>query len=133
NEEAFYEKYIEEDFEERYVPKMFERIFKQYLIRQNRQGNVFPPLEKVGKYYYVDAVHKKNGEFDVVSLDEKGYIFYEVKYKNRQMNQSMIDEEIEQVKNAGLPCYRFGFISKSGFDGVNNDELLLYTLDDLYL
>lgn len=133
NEEMFYEKYIKQDFEERYIPKMFERIFKQYLIRQNRQGNVFPPLEKVGKYYYDDAVHKKNGEFDVVSLDEKGYIFYEVKYKNKPVNQSVIDEEIEQVRSAGLMCYRYGFVSKSGFDGVNNDELLLYTLDDLYL
>lgn len=133
NEETFYEKYIKADFEERYVPKMFERIFKQYLVRQNRQGKIMPPLEKVGKYYYDDAVHKKNGEFDVVSLDENGYIFYEVKYKNKSVNQSMIDEEIEQVKNAGLPCYRYGFVSKSGFEGVHGSDLLLYALDDLYV
>ena len=132
NEDAFYEKYIEEDFEERYVPKMFERIFKQYLIRQNRQGNITPPLEKVGTYYYDDAVNKKNGEFDVVSLDENGYIFYEVKYKNKPVNQSMIDEEIKQVQATGLSCYRYGFVSKSGFEDIANDDLLLYTLDDLY-
>ena len=132
NEDAFYEKYIEKDFEERYVPKMFERIFKQYLIRQNRQGNITPPLEKVGKYYYDDVVNKKNGEFDVVSLDENGYIFYEAKYKNKPINQSMIDEEIKQVQATGLSCYRYGFVSKSGFEDIANDDLLLYTLDDLY-
>lgn len=132
NEDAFYEKYIEKDFEERYVPKMFERIFKQYLIRQNRQGNITPPLEKVGKYYYDDVVNKKNGEFDVVSLDENGYIFYEAKYKNKPVNQSMIDEEIKQVQAAGLSCYRYGFASKSGFENISSEDLLLYTLDDLY-
>lgn len=133
SEKAFYEKYIEADFEERYVPKIFERIFKQYLIRQNRQGNINPPLEKIGKYYYGDAINKRNGEFDVVSLDEKGYIFYEVKYKNKPVNQSVINEEIKQVQAVGLPCYRYGFVSKSGFEDIANNDLLLYTLDDLYL
>lgn len=133
SEDVFYEKYIEEDFENRYVPKMFERIFKQYLIRKNRQGEINPPLEKIGKYYYDDAKNKKNGEFDVVSLDEIGYIFYEVKFKNKPIDQKMIDEEIEQVKNTGLNCYKYGFVSKSGFENVNNENLILYTLDDLYL
>lgn len=133
NEDAFYEKYIEGDFEGRYVPKMFERIFKQFLIRKNRQGEINPPLEKVGKYYYDDAVNKKNGEFDVVSLDEMGYIFYETKYKNKPINQAIINEEIEQVKKTGLNCYKYGFVSKSGFEDVDSEEIILYTLEDLYM
>lgn len=132
NENAFYEKYIEDDFESRYVPKIFERIFKQYLIRQNRQGKINPPLEKVCKYYYVDAINKTNGEFDVVSLDENGYIFYEVKYKGKPINQSMVNEEIMQVQKCGLPCYRYGFVSKAGFEGIIDENLLSFSIDELY-
>ena len=36
--EVFYKKYIEEDFETQYVPKRFEDICKQYLIKQNKEG-----------------------------------------------------------------------------------------------
>ena len=48
----------------------------QYLIRQNRLGLMDPVIEKIGKYYYDDPKTKTNGEFDVVTLDEKGYAFY---------------------------------------------------------
>jgi len=131
--EDFYNKYIKNDFENRYVPRIFERIFKQYLIRKNKVGEIDPPLEKVGKYYYNDIRKKKNGEFDVVALDENGYIFYETKYRNKPINKKIIDEEIRQVKDTGLNCYKYGFVSKSGFDNINDEDLLLFALKDLYL
>ena len=70
--EVFYDKYIDEDFEESYIPHRFEEICTQYLIRQNRLGAIDPVIEKIGKYYYDDPKTKTNGEFDVVTLDEKG-------------------------------------------------------------
>ena len=47
--ENFYDKYIEEDFETKYVPKRFEDICKQYLIRQNKAGAMDEIFEKNGK------------------------------------------------------------------------------------
>ncbi len=44
--DVFYDKYIAEDFETKYVPKCFERICKQYLIRKNRQGSMEEVFEK---------------------------------------------------------------------------------------
>jgi len=129
----FYNKYIENDFNTRYVPKMFERIFKQYLIKKNQLGKIYPPLEKVGKYYYNDPINKRNGEFDVVSLDENGYIFYETKYKNKLINKKIIEEEKKQVQETRLNYYKYGFVSKSGFLDIDDKDLILYTLDDLYL
>ena len=73
---AFYEEFIESDFESKFVPHEFEEIVKQYLIRKNKAGEISPTLYKVGKYYYDDAKNKRNGEFDVVTLDKKGYTFY---------------------------------------------------------
>ena len=75
--DVFYDRYIAEDFETKYVPKSFERICKQYLIRKNRKGLMDEVFEKIGKYYYDDPIEKKNGEFDIVTLDDRGYIFNE--------------------------------------------------------
>ena len=44
--EVFYEKYISEDFETKYVPKIFEDVCRQYLIRKNRMGCMDEIFEK---------------------------------------------------------------------------------------
>lgn len=59
--DVFYDKYIAEDFETKYVPKSFERICKQYLIRKNRKGLMEEVFEKIGKYYYDDPIEKRMG------------------------------------------------------------------------
>ena len=131
--EIFYDKYIEEDFETKHVPKIFEDICKQYLIRKNKSGNIEEVFEKIGKYYYDDPVNKRNGEFDIVTLDDKGYVFYEAIFRKEPITESMIKEEIFQVKQSGLACYKYGFISKSGFKCEKEEDRVLITLDELYV
>lgn len=129
---VFYDKYIAHDFEEMYVPHKFEEICRQYLIRQNRIGNIQPVLEKIGKYYYDDPKTHTNGEFDVVSLDENGYVFYEVKFRKSKISKQVINEEIQQVKNTGLNCYKYVFFSRSGFTVKETDEIRHIELAQLY-
>ena len=74
NKEKFYKKYIEKDFNDTYVPKVFEDICKQYLIRKNLRNELEESFGLIGKYYYDDPKTKTNGEFDVVTEDETGYI-----------------------------------------------------------
>lgn len=119
----FYEKYINRDFEEYYVPHKFEEICRQYLIRQNRLGNIEPVIEKIGKYYYDNPKTRTNGEFDVVTLDEKGYVFYEVKFRNKRISREVMEEEIRQVKETGLNCYKYVFFSRAGFTDDETDEI----------
>ena len=130
--EVFYARYIEHDFETDYVPHLFERICKQYLIRQNRSDKLAIPFEKIGKYYYDDPITRANGEFDIVTQDPEGYIFYEAKFHKASLTPSMIEQEIKQVKAAKLDCYRYGFFSRSGFESKPNDDMIFITLDDLY-
>ena len=130
--EAFYSRFIEKDFEEKYVPHIFENVCKQYLIRLNKSGMLDEPFEKIGKYYYDDPVNKKNGEFDIVTEDPKGYIFYEAKFRKEPLSESAIKKEVEQVKATGLNCYKFGFFSRSGFDISAGENLRLIELDELY-
>jgi hypothetical protein len=44
----------------------------------------------------------------------------------------MIDEEIRQVEETGLDCYKYGFISRSGFEELHGDDLILIDLKELY-
>ncbi|MBE5859576.1 MAG: ATP-binding protein [Butyrivibrio sp.] len=130
--DVFYDKYISNDFEESYVPHKFEEICRQYLIRQNRLGNINPVIEKIGKYYYDDPKNHTNGEFDVVSQDEIGYVFYEVKFRKKRISREVIDTEIQQVKSTGLNCYKFVFFSRAGFMAEETDEIKHIDLAHLY-
>lgn len=130
--DVFYNKYIDKDFETEYVPKRFEEICRQYLIRLNKAGELDEVFEKIGKYYYDDPVNKKNGEFDIVTLDDKGYIFYEAKFRKDPISEQMIKMEIEQVNHTGLTCYKYGFISKSGFECERTEQRVLISLEELY-
>jgi len=132
DEDVFYDRYISEDFETQYVPRIFENICKQYLIRQNRAGEIEPPFDKIGKYYYDDPKTRSNGEFDTVTEDPLGYIFYESKFRREPVSLAMIHEEIKQVRATGLNCYKYGFFSRSGFQCEPTDHMIFIHLDDLY-
>lgn len=136
DEDAFYSRYVERDFEERYVPHFFEEVCRQFLIRQNRAGLIDPPFEEIGRYSYDDPVARANGEFDVVTRSERGFSFYEAKFTAQPVRARVIAEEIAQVKATGLDCAAYGFISRSGFEsnaleGIEEDVQLI-TLDQLY-
>ena len=130
--EVFYDRYIKEDFETTYVPHAFETVCRQYLIRLNRSGLLEEPFEKIGKYYYDDPVRKRNGEFDIVTKDAKGYIFYEAKFRKEPVSAEMIRAEISQVEETGFCCYKYGFLSRSGFTAKQEENLILITLEEMY-
>lgn len=130
--DIFYDRYIADDFETKYILKCFERICKQYLLRKNRKGLMDEIFEKIGKYYYDDPVKKENGEFDIVTLDDRGYIFYEAKFRKEPITESIVQNEIRQVKQTGLECYRYGFFSRSGFTCEEGTNRILIELRELY-
>ena len=136
--EVFFTRFIQDDFENAYVPKRFERIAKQYLLLQNRKGKMEEAFERIGKYYYNLPKEKRNGEFDIVTLDPKGYIFYAVKFQSKPLSLKQIEKEIAQVEATELRCYRYGFISRSGFEEAvhaeykKRKELLLLPLEELF-
>lgn len=129
---VFYDKYIDKDFETKHVPYIFEDICRQYLIRMNLAGRMEEPFDRIGKYYYDDPARRLNGEFDIVTHDDKGYIFYEAKFRKEPLTSDVIESEIEQVKRAELPCYKYGFFSRSEFEMKETDEIVLIRLKELY-
>ncbi len=129
--ELFFDRYIKQDFEEKHVPRMFEEVCRQYLIRQNRLGRLEEPFEKIGTYYYDDPKKKMNGEFDIVTLDSRGYIFYEAKFRKAPLTRKLMEQEIAQVENSLLSCYKYGFFSRAGFE-ANMEHVMMFTLEDLF-
>ena len=129
---AFFERFVAKDFEEQYVRRAFEEICKQYLVRKNRLGQMDEPFFLIGKYYYDDPVAKRNGEFDVVTEDARGYTAYEVKFRGRPLSRELIEGERSQVDASPLSCYRYGFFSRSGFDCQPAPDEVFVSLAELY-
>ena len=111
---------------------ILEAICKQFLIRENRAGAVEPPFDLIGKYYYYDPKTRTNGEFDIVTQDPNGFAFYEAKFRKEPISEGMIRDEMRQVQNSGLACYKYGFFSRSGFSCQPEGSMVFYTLADLY-
>lgn len=130
--EVFYERYIAQDFETDHVPHIFEDVCRQYLIEQNQKGNLKEPFENIGRYYYDDAANKTNGEFDIVTQNAQGYALYEAKFRKNPVTQQMIEEEIAQVRRTNMPCYKYGFFSRSGFTDVHLENVELIGIEELY-
>lgn len=130
--DQFYKRYVGPDFETAYVPKRFERICRQYLIRRNQAGLMEEPFERIGKYYYDLPKEHKNGEFDVVTQDAKGYVFYEAKFQKQPITQKMIDKEISQVQGTGMNCVRYGFFVRAGTAVQGRNDVRIISLEDMY-
>ena len=132
NPEAFYDRYVNDDFETQFVPHAFEGVCRQYLVRQNRGGRIEPPFDLIGTYSYDDPTTRTNGEFDVVTRDPLGYAFYEAKFRSSPVTQRMIEEEIEQVQRTGLMWHRYGFFSRAGFDARPDERTAFIGQEELY-
>ena len=128
----FYKEFIDEDFENKFIPYVFEDISKQYLLLLNVNSLIGPFFTEIGTYWFDDKNTRTNAQFDVVTLDKNGYIFYEVKYSKNKVNQSIVNEEISQLNRLNISFYNLGFVSKSGFDLNDKKEYKLITLEDIY-
>ena len=129
---VFYDQYISDKLNAIFIPKTFETVCKEYLIRKNSNGMLKPMLEDIGTFWYDNPKERKNGQFDVVGKCEEGYVFFECKYTNSLLDDSVIKEEINQVSETSLKPIQYGFFSKNGFQLKQKYPYLFFTLDDLY-
>ena len=130
--DKFYDELINENFNEHFVPTKFEKIAKEYLIIENKLGNISPSLLEIGKYWYDNPLLKVNGEFDVVTKDKNGFIVYEVKYTNKKITNNVINKLKLQLERCNVNYYKLGFVTKSGFDLESEEKYNLITLENLY-
>lgn len=132
DDSTFYKTFIKDDFESVVVPKTFEAVSKQFLIKENRKGKITPLLLDIGTYWYDNPIKKINGQFDIVGRSKEGYIFFERQYTNSKVTDQVITEEIDQINQTNLKPIQCGFFSKNGFKLNKDYPYLFYTLEDLY-
>jgi len=131
--DEFFSRYVKEKLFASYIPKKFENICKEYLIRKNKEGRFNPTFFAIGSYTYNNPKKKANGQFDIVAENDDGLYFFECKYTKEKIGQAIYDEEKLQIQNAGLIAKGIGFFSKSGFaDFMQRKDCLCYDLDDLF-
>ena len=129
----FYSEIVADDLKRVYLPKKFESISKEFLIRANKSHKISPLIYEIGTYSFDDAKKKINRQFDVVTLDKNGYISYECKYIDKLVGPTVIKEEEYQRGSAGIEFYKLGFISKKGFTtDVDGGKYNLFCLKDFY-
>ena len=140
---TFFSRYVADDFENRYAPRAFADICKQYLRRQNRScrtdGKIPEKFDNSGRYWHdcikfngSEHVYHRAREFEIVTRDPRGYIFYEAAFRKEPITEDMIAQEIEQFRVIIPGCYRYGFISRSGFLAAPAADRIFISLDELY-
>lgn len=133
NTDSFFKRRIKDFLYQEYIPHKFEGIAKEFLIRKNKSEDFDDHFDEIGTYFYNDKKKKMNGQFDLVTKNRQGYVFYEVKDTNDPLGLGVIQEEERQLKEAGLSYSNLGFISKSGFKKeVKNLGYVFYDLEDMY-
>lgn len=133
NKEFFYNNFIKNDLETSFIPHKFENITKEFLLKLNFSNKIKDIILDIGTYSFDNSKNKINREFDVVTLDKNGYISYECKYTNDVINNKIINEEENQVKNLDIKFYKLGFISKNGFStDIDKTKYICYSLEQFY-
>ena len=134
NPEFYYENFIKEDFLNKYIPHKFESISKEFLIRMNIANKIKPAFFEIGEYFYNNTKKNINRQFDVVTKDKNGYISYECKYINDQIDESVIREEEYQTSDLpDIKFYKLGFISKNGFSKtIDRNKYNLFELKEFF-
>ena len=130
---VFFEKYIKDDLYNKYIPRKFESITHEYLIRNNGKNEKVELFDNIGRLYYSDN-KEINREYDCVINTEKGLISFECKFINKPVNLKIINEEIESFNSTPFKPYKYAFVSRSGYldETKGKENLILLDLNDLY-
>ena len=129
--DAFFHNYIKEKLTA-FIALRFEDISKSFISILTQKGKL-KDIYNIGTYYYDDSKTKTNGEFDVAIQRKDGFDIIEVKFLKDKVNQTIINEEIKQIKQISeIKIKDYGFISINGFDSGVTKMKYMFTGDDLY-
>lgn len=93
----------------------------------NRKKSGYFISDNLSLFYY-KYIFRNISRMNIMDSD----IFYEAKFRKEPVTEQMIQEEIRQVEQTGLECYKYGFFSKSGFTCKEAYNLSLIELRSLY-
>ena len=75
SDDIFYDAFIKDDFEKSYVPKAFEKIAREYLIRKNKEGYLFYEVKFTSKPLTDSLIKEEVEQVNSTSLKVVKYGF----------------------------------------------------------
>ena len=144
--EVYYEKVVKPRLHS-YMGSVFEEMCRYFTLEQGIQGRFDSFLTQVGTWWGVETIEKQNGEkvqqsadIDVVAISEidKTAVAGECKFKKEKIDKGVFDTLLRRAKiiSGKYKVVKYVFFSLSGytewFDTLENDEVVLLSLNDLY-
>lgn len=136
--EAVWKKRIEPNYNE-YMGIVFEKICKDYLIRENTKCNLPILFTSIGRWWGTDPKTRSQVEIDLIANDGDDYLICECKWKNEMIDMSILkklESQADVFKKDRGNTY-FVLFSKSGFtdavkeEATKNNKIILVDMKDL--
>ena len=134
-----WQKKIAPNYDAEYMGAEFERICREYLIRQNTKGALPFLFTSIGRWWGTNPETRKQAEIDIMAKDEENLLVCECKWRNEKTGSGVLIALKEKViaygKQKNPPW--LAIFSKSGFtdslkqEASEDDHLLLFDLRDL--
>lgn len=138
-QEIVWKRKIEPDFST-YMGTVFERVCREYLLRQNSLGLLPILFTDIGRWWGTDSRTRKQVEIDLIARDGNDYLFCECKWRNEKLDLPVL-HGLREKADAFLKKREhtwFVLFSKSGFtDGVQTEarerkDVILVTMEALF-
>ena len=122
---------------DQYIGPVFENICVEFLYRSNDEKKLQFVFRNIGSWW-----NRKGDEIDIVALndDTKDILIGECKWNNRKMDVDILTKLKDKKNlikwNLNARTEHYCLFSKSGFskrlhDAAEDEDILLFTLDDL--
>lgn len=130
-----------------FMGSVFEEMCRYYTLEQGIQGRFDSFLTQVGSWWGVEQVENPMGEkvqqtadIDVLAISEmdKTAVVGECKFRNEKIDKRVYDTLLRRASlvTGKYRVTRYLFFSLSGytdwFDTLENSDMMLFSLDDLY-
>lgn len=138
-QEIVWNRRIEPDYSH-YMGQVFERICRDYLLRQNSKGALPILFTEIGRWWGTDPKSHEQVEIDLVARDMNAYLFCECKWTNEPVDLQVLKKLREKSKVFGGQPEKsyFMLFSKRGFterileEAREKDEVLLVNIGELF-
>ena len=124
-----------------YMGAIFEKVCKEFLLKQNNLGNLPILFTSIGRWWGTDSKTKQQVEIDLIAHDNSDYLICECKWRNEPIDYSIIQtlrykaDAFQKVRNNTW----FILFSKSGFTPAvhrameSEKDLILFDLNSLFI
>lgn len=138
-QEIVWNRRIEPDYSH-YMGQVFERICRDYLLRQNSKGALPILFTEIGRWWGTNPKSHEQVEIDLVAKEGNTYLFCECKWTNEPVDLQVLKKLQDKSAAFGprLEKSYFMLFSRRGFtervldEAKENDEVLLADIGTLF-